>query len=101
MKILYFLLLCLKLQKLSYQLKLYCEINKNKSKQFLKKFKKFTSKSFRIAITWKTRNKRSLFLSKDQNDYKSWVVLVIRFILAKRNVMQRLFVMNIIMQLEL
>ena len=40
----------------------YCELNEIKSKHFLKKFHKFTNNSFRIVITWKTRNIRSLFL---------------------------------------
>ena len=34
----------------------YCELNKIKSKHFLKKFHKFTNNSFRMVITWKTRN---------------------------------------------
>ena len=38
----------------------YCELNKIKSKHFLKKFHKFTD-SFRMVITWKTRNIRSSF----------------------------------------
>ena len=48
----------------------YCELNEIKSKHFLKKFHKFTNNSFRIVITWKTRNIRSLFPLKDKNDYK-------------------------------
>ena len=39
----------------------YCELNEIKSKHFLKKFHKFTNNSFRMVITWKTRNIRSLF----------------------------------------
>ena len=34
----------------------YCELNKIKSKHILKKFHKFTINSFRIVITWKTRD---------------------------------------------
>ena len=34
----------------------YCELNQIKSKHFLKKFHKFTNNSFRLVITWKTRN---------------------------------------------
>ena len=34
----------------------YRELNEIKSKHFLKKFHKFTNNSFRIVITWKTRN---------------------------------------------
>ena len=53
----------------------YCELNEIKSKQFLKKFHKFTNSRFRfLVITWKTRNIRSLFPLKDENDYKSCVV---------------------------
>ena len=33
----------------------YCELNKIKSKHFLKKFRKFTNNIFRMVITWKTR----------------------------------------------
>ena len=52
----------------------YCELNEIKSKHFLKKFHKFTNNSFRMVITWKTRNIRSLFPLKDKNDYKSCVI---------------------------
>ena len=52
----------------------YCELNEIKSKIFLKKFHKFTNNSFRMAITWKTRNIRFLFSLKDKNDYKSCVI---------------------------
>ena len=52
----------------------YCELNKIKSKHFLKKFHKFTSNSFRIAITWKTRYIQSLFPLKDKNNYKLCVI---------------------------
>ena len=48
----------------------YCELNEMKSKHFLKKFHKFTSNSFRMVITWKIRNMRSLFPLKDESDYK-------------------------------
>ena len=34
----------------------YCELNEIKSKHFLMKFHKFTNNSFRMVITWKTRN---------------------------------------------
>ena len=40
---------------------LYCELNEIKSKLFLKKFHKFTSNSFKMVKTRKTRNIRSLF----------------------------------------
>ena len=52
----------------------YCELNEIKSKHFLKKFHKFTNNSFRMVITWTTRNIRSLFPFKDKNDYKSRVI---------------------------
>ena len=52
----------------------YCELNEIKSKHFLKKFHKFNNNSFRMVITWKTRNIRSLFPLKDKNDYKSCVI---------------------------
>ena len=48
----------------------YYELNEIKSKHILKKFHKFTNNSFRMVITWKARNIRSLFLLKDKNDYK-------------------------------
>ena len=43
----------------------YCELNEIKSKYFLKKFHKFTNSCFRMVITWKARNIRSLFPLKD------------------------------------
>ena len=52
----------------------YCEPNKIKSKRFLKIFHKFTNNSFRMVITWKTRNIRSLFSLQDKNNYKSCVI---------------------------
>ena len=44
----------------------YCELNKIKLKHFLKKFHKFTNNSFKMVITRKTRNIRSLFPLKDK-----------------------------------
>ena len=52
----------------------YCELNEIKSKHFLNKFHKFMNNSFKIVITWKTRNIRSLFPLKDKNNYKSCVI---------------------------
>ena len=52
----------------------YCELNEIKSKHFLKKFHKFTNNNFRMVITWKTRNIRSLFPLKDKIDNKSCVI---------------------------
>ena len=52
----------------------YCELNEIKSKIFPKNFHKFTNSSFRMVITWKTRNLRSLFPLKDKNDYNSCVI---------------------------
>ena len=81
----------------------YCELNEIKSKHFLKKFHKFTCKSFRMVMTWKTRNIRSLFPLKDKSDYKSCVkeiVLVVHVTLVKLNVMRKLDGMNMIIQLK-
>ena len=52
----------------------YCELNEIKSKHFLKKFHKFTKNSFRMLITWKTRNIRSLFPLIDKSNYKLCVI---------------------------
>ena len=49
----------------------YCKLNEIKSKDFLRKFDKFTNTNLRMVITWKTKNIRSLFPLKDKNDYKS------------------------------
>ena len=63
----------MELSKRSYEIP--CgELNEIKSKHFLKKFHKFTDDGFRVVITWKTRNKRSLFPLKNKNDYKSRVI---------------------------
>ena len=51
------------------------------SKHFLKKFHKFTNNTFRMVITWKTRNIRSFFHLKDKNDYKSCVIYTFRLFL--------------------
>ena len=51
----------------------YCEMNEIKSKHFLKKFHKINN-SFGMVIMWKTRNIRSLFPFKDENDYKLCVI---------------------------
>ena len=51
----------------------YSEINEIKSKHFLRNFHKFINNNFRMVITCKTRNIRSLFPLKDKNDYKSCV----------------------------
>ena len=40
----------------------------------MKKFHKFTNNSFRMVITWKTRNIKSLFRLKNKNDCKSCVI---------------------------
>ena len=52
----------------------YSEINEIKSKHFLRNFHKFINNSFRMVITCKTRNIRSLFPLKDKNDHKSCVI---------------------------
>ena len=53
---------------------LYCELNEIKLNHFLRKFQKFTNNSFKMVITWKTRNMQSLFPLKDKNDYKLCVI---------------------------
>ena len=45
----------------------FCEQNEVKSKDFIKKFHKFTNKNFRLAISWKTRKMKMLFKTKDKN----------------------------------
>ena len=64
----------LKSQNLSYSL-IYSTVNWMKFNQniFWRNFK-FTNDSFWMVITWKTRNKWSLFPLKDKNDYKSCVI---------------------------
>ena len=52
----------------------FCELNEQKSKDFIKKFNKFTNDSFRLAISWNTRKLKSLFKLKDKNLYPSCVV---------------------------
>ena len=47
----------------------YCEKNEAKSKDFIRKFHKFTNKQFRLAISWNTRKLSSLFRLKDKNLY--------------------------------
>ena len=44
----------------------YCELNEIKSKHFFNKFHKFSNNSFRMVITWKTRNIGSLFPLKEK-----------------------------------
>ena len=52
----------------------YCELKEIKTNHFLKENHKFANNSFRMAITWKTRNMRFLFLLRDENGYKSRVI---------------------------
>ena len=53
-------------KKLFVLLKLpFCEQNELKSKNFIKKFHKFTNNNFRLAIIWKTRKIKLLFKIKD------------------------------------
>ena len=47
----------------------YCEKNETKSKDFIRKFHKFTNNQFRLAISWNTRKLSSLFHLKDKNLY--------------------------------
>ena len=67
------------------------ELNETKSKHFFEKLQKFTNNSFRMAIMWKTRNRRA-FSTKD-------IVLVIYVTLVKPNVIRKLDEVNIIIQL--
>ena len=84
----------------------YCELNEMKSKHFSKKFHKFTKDSFRMVITEKTRNIRSLFPLKDKKTFTNRVlsikeiVLVGHATLVKPNEMRKLDGMNIIIQLK-
>ena len=48
----------------------FCEENEKKSKDFIKKFHKFTNDSFRLIISWKTRKIRSLFTTKHKDFYR-------------------------------
>ena len=50
------------------------EMNEIKSKNFQVKFPEFTNNSFRMVITWKTRNVGSWFPLKDKNDYRLYVI---------------------------
>ena len=45
----------------------FCKQNEIKSKDFIKKFHKFTNNNFRLAISWKTRKMKMLFKTKDKN----------------------------------
>ena len=47
----------------------FCEQTEVKSKDFLKKFHKFTNNKFRLGISWKTRKMKTLFKIKDKNLY--------------------------------
>ena len=79
-----------------------CELNEIKSKYILKKFHKLMTIVLMV-ITWKTRNRRSLFPLKDENDYKScviYIVLVIHVTLVKPNITQKLDKINMIIHLK-
>ena len=47
----------------------FCKQNEIKSKDFIRKFHKFTNNNFRLAISWKTRKMKMLFKIKDKNLY--------------------------------
>ena len=69
----------------------YCELTEIKSKRFLKKFHNFTNNSFRMVITWKTGNIRSLFPLKEKTIINyvlsiKGIVLVVHVTLVKPNV---------------
>ena len=70
----------------------------------MKKFHKFTNNSFRMIITWKTRNIRSFFPLRYENDYKWYVIYKGKSSCGSRYIseterMQKLDGMNIIIQL--
>ena len=97
-KVLQFHQICIEFPNILYPLKY--QINEIKSKLFLKKSHKFTNDCFRIVITWKIRNKRSLvpvyfcvLLTKE-------IVLVVYLTLVKSSVIQDLDDMNIIIKLK-
>ena len=83
----------------------YCGLNEVKSKHFLMKFHEFTSNSFRLVRTWKTRNKKSLFPLKIETiknrllPIKGIIIVVYRTLL-KPNVMQKLDGINLIIRLK-
>ena len=52
----------------------FCEQNEVKSKDFIKKFHKFTNSNFRLAIIWKTRKMKTLFKIKDNNLYPAFKI---------------------------
>ena len=47
----------------------YCDTNEAKSKDFIRKFSKFTKNNFKLAISWTTRKVSTLFRLKDKNLY--------------------------------
>ena len=47
----------------------YCEKNEAKSKDFIRKFHKFTNNQFRLAISWNARKFSSFLRLKDKNLY--------------------------------
>ena len=47
----------------------YCEKNEAKSRDFIRKFHKFTNNQFQLAISWNTKKLSSLFRLKDKNLY--------------------------------
>ena len=66
---------------------------------------KFTNNRFRMVIMWETRNIQSLFSLKDKNDYKlciiyKGIIVAVHVTLVKQNIMQKLDLMNIIIQLK-
>ena len=69
------------------------------------KFHEFTSNSFRLVRTWKTRNKKSLFplkieTIKNRVSPIKGIIIVVHRTLLKPNVMQKLDGMNLIIQLK-
>ena len=69
------------------------------------KFHKFTNNSFRMVITWKTRNIRPLFPIKDKTIANhvlsiTEIALVVHVTFVKPNVIRKLDGMTIIIQLK-
>ena len=56
----------------------YCEKNEAKSKDFIRKFHKFTNNQFRLVIIWSTRKLSSLSRLKDKNLYPACKIYYVK-----------------------
>ena len=56
----------------------YCEKNEAKSKDFIRKFHKFTNNQFRLVISWSTRKLSYLFRLKDKNLYPACKIYYVK-----------------------